>query len=285
MGGAGQASGISESPRIGLFRVAGAFFMRDLREDLSYRGAFILGLGASVVSLATLHFFSRFIDAGRVSGLSAYGGGYLPFALFGMVLLSLQHTAASAYPRQIRAAQLAGTLEATLATPTPSWMVLLCSPVYRFFRALLAAFFQCFLAWALFGVSFAGANVLALFVAIPLSLVAFSSLGFFAATTTMILRRSDPIGLFVGGLSTLAGGVVYPRAVLPSWLHFLGQLLPITHALELLRRAAFGSASLGDLTSPLLGLGLFAGILAPLGLFTFAWAVRRARRDGSLGHY
>ncbi|PIE18004.1 MAG: hypothetical protein CSA65_06880 [Proteobacteria bacterium] len=280
-----------EFARPGLLAVARAFLMRDLREDLTYRASFLLGLAAALFSLATLFFFSRFIDPGRLPALASYGGSYLPFALLGMVLLSLQHTAASAYPRQVRMAQLAGTLEAMLATPTPSWLVLLCSPVYRFGRALVSALLQCVLAWAFFGVSFAQADWLMLAWVVPLSLLAFSSLGFFSATATMVLRRSDPIGLAIGGLSTLAGGVFYPNAVLPSWLRAIGELLPITHALELLRRACFAPVAFGGLAAPsglsraVIGLSLFALVIAPLGLMAFVWAVRRARRDGSLSHY
>lgn len=269
----------------GLAAVAAAFFLRDLREDLSYRVTFLLNLGAALLTLSTLFFFSRFIGVGRLPSLAPYGGDYLSFGLLGMVLLSLQHTAVSAYPTRVRAAQLAGTLEAMLATPTPSWMVLLCSPVYRFARALLGAFVQCALAWAIFDVRFSGASITTLLAGVPLTLLAFSSLGFFAATFTMLLRKSDPLGLFLGGLSTLAGGVLYPQSALPKTLRLLGQLLPITHALELLRRASFGGASLTELVRPLLTLSVFAFLLAPLGLLAFIAAVRRARRDGSLSHY
>jgi ABC-type multidrug transport system permease subunit len=275
----------SQQARPRLLAVAWAFFVRDLREALTYRASFVISLAAALFSLTTLFFFSRFIDPGRLPSLASYGGAYLPFALLGMVLLSLQHTAASAYPQQVRAAQLAGTLEAMLATPTPSWLVLLCSPVYRFGRALLSALTQCVLAWAFFGVSFANADLLMLAWVVPLALIAFSSLGFFSATATMVLRRSDPVGLAIGGLSTLAGGVFYPNAVLPGWLRTVGELLPITHALELLRSACFAPAPLSALWRPTLGLMLFATVAAPAGLAAFVWAVRRARRDGSLNHY
>ena len=55
--------------------------------------------------------------------------------------------------------------------------------------------------------------------------------------------------------------------------------------MEWLRRGVFGGATLGPLGRPLLALGIFAGVVSPLGLLSFVWAVRRARRDGSLSHY
>ena len=40
-----------------------------------------------------------------------------------------------------------------------------------------------------------------------------------------------------------------------------------------------------ELLAPLLRLGAFCAAVVPLGLWGFSRAVRRARHDGSLGHY
>jgi ABC-2 type transport system permease protein len=81
------------------------------------------------------------------------------------------------------------------------------------------------------------------------------------------------------------GGVYYPVNVLPSWLNVIGQLLPLTHALELLRRSLLngeGFAQLGGELAILAGLTL---VLLPLGLLACQLAIRVARTDGSLSHY
>jgi len=65
----------------------------------------------------------------------------------------------------------------------------------------------------------------------------------------------------------------------------IGQLLPLTHALAALRGALLVGASPGALVTPLLALALFTVVLAPLGVGVFAFALRRARIDGSLSHY
>ena len=78
---------------------------------------------------------------------------------------------------------------------------------------------------------------------------------------------------------------MYPVTVLPAWLRQVGRFLPLTHALAVLRGALLVGAGPGDLGQSLLALLVFAGVLAPVGAGTFAYALRRARIDGSLSHY
>jgi ABC-2 type transport system permease protein len=129
------------------------------------------------------------------------------------------------------------------------------------------------------------ANWLALAVAVPPIIGAFAGLGLLAAGTTMLIRRTNPIAMVIGSLSFFLSGVIYPVSVLPAWLRAAGQLLPLTHALEALRGALLAGASPGALAAPLLALVLFTVVLAPLGVAVFAFALRRARIDGSLSHY
>jgi len=265
--------------------VARAFFRRGLQEALSYRAAFVMQLFTGALSLASFFFLASFIDLGRSPLLAQYGGDYLSFGLVGMVLLNLQFTAVSVYPTTIRQAQVAGTLEAMLATPTPAWLVLVCAPLYRFSTAFFWGVLLIVAGGLFFGLRFDNANAASIALTLPLCVLAFASLGFFGAAATMVLRRPDPISYVLGAVSTLVGGVFYPTQILPAWLQSAGKALPITHALELVRRATFANASIEELGAPLVGLALFCVVSVPLGLAAFAWSIRRARRDGSLTHF
>ncbi len=269
----------------GILRVARAFFLLGLQDALSYRVAFALRLVAVALSLTSFYYMARFIDMGRAPLLSPYGGDYLGFLLVGMVVINLQHSTISAYPVGIRQAQLSGTLEAMLATPTPGWQILLCSPAYSFVTSFLWA--GCYLAAGIgiFGVRFGPVGWPALGLTLPLCILAFASLGLLGGALTMLLRRGDPISLFIGGVSALLGGVMYPLGVLPPWMRALGRLLPITHTLEMTRRAVFAGATLAELAGPLADLSIFCLLALPAGALAFSFTLRRARRDGSLTHY
>ena len=62
-------------------------------------------------------------------------------------------------------------------------------------------------------------------------------------------------------------------------------MLPLTHALELVRGALLRGAGPRRAGGADGGLALFAVVLVPAGVGLFVFALRRARVDGSLTHY
>jgi ABC-2 type transport system permease protein len=178
-----------------------------------------------------------------------------------------------------------GTLEAELATPAPAWMVLAAAPVYEFGTSALRSAVYLFGATLLVGLDLGRTNALTVIVAVPLVLAAFVGLGLFTAGSTMLVRRTNPVSIILGSLSLFVSGVMYPVSVLPSWLRVVGRALPLTHVLVVLRGAFLSGASPSAVGGSLAALAIFAAVLIPAGAATFAYALRRARIDGSLSHY
>jgi ABC-2 type transport system permease protein len=129
------------------------------------------------------------------------------------------------------------------------------------------------------------ANYLAAALVLVLTVVAFSSIGIIAASFIMVLKRGDPIAWFFSAISGLLGGVYYPLEVMPGWMQWLARWLPITYALEAMRKALLLGAPITSLLSELLILGVFCCVLLPLSLYCFRYAVNRAKIEGSLSHY
>ena len=80
-------------------------------------------------------------------------------------------------------------------------------------------------------------------------------------------------------------GVFYPVSVVPRWMQQAANFLPLTHTLEGMRLAILRGYGLRQLIPQVVALLIFAAIVLPLSALAFAWAVRRAKRDGSLTHY
>jgi ABC-2 type transport system permease protein len=266
-------------------RVLAAFLLREVREALSYKAAIAIQLAGLLLALGALYYLARFIGVGRSAELAAYGSDYLGFALLGFILTELQQVAVGSFAQRVRNAQLAGTLEAMLATPARPWQILVAAPIGDFLEAAIRALSYLLIGWLGFGLHLQLDHAAPAIAAVALAMGAFVGLGLCAAAAAMLLRKSEPIGWAVSGLSVLVAGVVYPTAVLPGWLRGFGQALPITHALETIRRALLGGAGAAELARPLLVLAGFAACLLPLGLLAFAAALRRTRIDGSLTHY
>jgi ABC-2 type transport system permease protein len=120
---------------------------------------------------------------------------------------------------------------------------------------------------------------------IVLTNLTFVALGFFSAAFTILFQRGDPFRLLVGGASVLLGGVFYPTDLLPSWIGWVGNLLPITHGARTLRGILLRGETIWQYEFEVWLLIAFNLVLLPLGLYAFYWAVRRARLDGTLFQY
>lgn len=262
-----------------------AFVRRELAALGGYRAAFIIRIVGLALGVAAMVFLSRFVGAAANPHLTAYGGNYLGFMVLGLLAAEFQQVGVSGLAQRIRMAQMMGTLEAELATPAPAWMVLGAAPIYEFGAAALRSAAYLVGAALLLELNLEHANWLTLAAAMPLVIAAFSGLGLLAAGTTMLVRRLNPVAMIIGSLSFFLSGVMYPVTVLPDWLRAVGGMLPLTHALTVLRGALLTGAGPAALVDSFLALAVFAAVLAPLGAGVFRFALRRTRIDGSLSHY
>ncbi|HVU51361.1 MAG TPA: ABC transporter permease [Polyangia bacterium] len=266
-------------------RALRAFVRRELVAMSGYRAAFVTRAAGFVFAVVGMVYFSRFVGATANPHMAAYGGNYLGFLAIGFLATELQTVGLQGLSGRIRAAQMMGTLEAELATPAPAWMVLGAAPVYEFGTSALRSALYLWAATWLVGLQLPRTNVVTVAVAVPLVLAAFIGLGLFTAGSTLLVRRTNPVAVIFGSLSFFLSGVLYPVSVLPGWLRALGHFLPLTHVLVVLRGAFLAGASPSAVSGSLAALAIFAAVLIPAGAATFAYALRRARVDGSLTHY
>lgn len=114
------------------------------------------------------------------------------------------------------------------------------------------------------------------------SFALFASLGITIAAITIVLKQTGSlVGIVTQGIGLLSG-TFYPIELLPRPLQVLGQLIPITWTLTVLRESLLlGVTPVGSF----LALVLVSIIAMPVSFGLLRLAVNRARRDGSLAHY
>ncbi len=269
-----------DRPSVGV--VLAASLRRSLVEEASEitpNLLYVISLGVGILSQA---FFARLVDAAPNAMLGAYQGHFAAFLLLGVSLLDVQNATVGGLSRAIREAQLSGSLESLLATPTPTGLVLMALMLPASVAALARMVVYAIVGRFLFGLSFANVSplgVLAVLVAAFASFAAFTLVG---AALTMILRRSDPISRLIAAMSIVAGGVFYPSSVLPKWLSVAGSFLPIAPALEGLRAAVMHGAGPLALEGPLARLLAVVVVVGPVGAWLFGRMIARARVDGSM---
>lgn len=262
-----------------------AFVRRDFLSEISYRFSFFLQLGGILLSVVTWFFIARLFGGVVVEGLVPYGGSYFAFVIVGVAFSNYLQTSLFGLSRNIRDAQMMGTLEALLVTQTGPPLIILASSLYGFCVTSLRVVVYLVFGALLFGLDLGQANYLGALLMLALTIVAFMSLGILSASFIMVFKKGDPVGALIMGLSWFIGGVYYPTSVLPDFLRKLGYLLPITHSLEGIRLTLLQGQSIAEVGGSLAALALFCLVMIPLSLLAFRFAVNRAKRDGTLTQY
>jgi ABC-2 type transport system permease protein len=265
-------------------RVPWAFLVRDFREDSSYKIGFLFRVATAMINVAIYYFIASAFGSAAAPYLGSYGGNYFAFVIIGVAFSEYLAIGIGAIGDSIRQGQTTGTLELMLLSPTRLVVTLLSSSLWSYVFATLRVLVYLIVGVAL-GMRFDQANLPFALLSLTLAIVSFNALGLFSASVIILMKRGDTFGWALRVSSLVLGGVYYPVDVLPGWLRMLGQLLPLTHALELLRRSLLLGEGFAQLWGELLILAGLTIALLPLGVLACHLAIRVARTDGSLSHY
>jgi len=260
------------------------FFWRDLTIARTYRTVFLLEAIEALFGAAMFYYVARFVDTPELQHALPQGGSYFAFSLVGFVFLDYLNAALDTFDRSLEEARDGGTLEHLLVTQTSLPVFLAGSAIYPFAATTLRI--AVYVAWAavLFGFPLFAANWFAVFAVLLVALLAFSGLGILSASYLLLFKRGNPAKWFFLGISGVAGGMLFPVSILPDWLQVVAHLNPVTYALEAMRAALLGGATVASLWRPLAILLLFAAVLLPVSMGVFAWALRRTKITGTLSH-
>lgn len=261
------------------------FFKRDLRIESSYKAAFLFEYMTTLLPLLTFYFIAKLVGANSAASLTPYGGKYFPFAVVGLAFMQYFTIALTNFAATIRRTQMAGCLEAMLSTQTSPRTVIILSSAYSYLMKLFHLVLVLVVSGLFLGVDFDSCNFLSVAVVLILSIVSLSGLGIFSAAFIVVMKKGDPIEWFIGSISSMLGGALFPVSLMPDWLQRIATLLPTTYALEALRQAMLKGASIIVLWREITILGVMAVVLLPASVWVFAKAVDKGRRDGTLMHY
>jgi ABC-2 type transport system permease protein len=100
----------------------------------------------------------------------------------------------------------------------------------------------------------------------------------------LLFKRGNPAKWFILGVSSIAGGMLFPVNILPPCLQVVAHLNPVTYALDAMRGALLDGASIFSIARSLLLLLAFGALLLPLSVVVFSWVLRRTKITGTLTH-
>lgn len=258
------------------------FIVKDAQIAVSYRLQFLFQFTRVFFKLAVVYFIARMLEScGTPKILQAYGADYFSFALVGLAINNYLQTGLVTVTNDIRQTMNQGTLEALCASPMGYGWLLLCMALWPFLFETVRVGCYFLVGTLVFGMRLSHANWAGSALTMALTIPLFLMLGIASSSILIVTKRGDPINWFFTGASGILAGAMFPISVLPPWLQFVALCLPLTHALEALRRCLLAGASCADVRSHLVALLLFTVVLLPVTCVVNAVCMARAKRMGA----
>ncbi len=259
-----------------------AYLKKEWLIQMSYRFMFLFSVFGVFTTIATYFFIDRLFGRQITPDLAPFGAPYFAYVLVGNAFFAYVGSAIGGMAGRIGTEQSLGTLEVLLGTPTRLWVLILGMAVWNTLYASAEVVLFFLVGGAGFGVDFSAINWPALLAILGLVILVFNSIGLAEAGCLLVFKRGAVAAWAVNGVWALLGGVFFPVTVLPPWLQGLAEINPITHAIRGLQLAIFQGAPVSQISYELGVLGFYSVLLVPLGLWTWRWALRRGKIEGSL---
>jgi ABC-2 type transport system permease protein len=161
-----------------------------------------------------------------------------------------------------------GTMENLLATPVRPLEVMIGKTTPYVGVGAIQVAIVLIVATLLFRIPFTG-SFLAFLIAVTLFILANLMLGYLISTVARTQMQAMQMTFFIFLPSILLSGFMFPFRAMPGWAQAIGETLPITHFLRIVREVVLKDAGLGDIVGDLLPLTLILLVLAVLALLRF----------------
>ena len=269
----------------GELRKLPAFVRRDFIVAWSYRLPFVGDWIGLALQAFMFYFVGLIVDPAKLPSFGGTPTTYMEFVAVGIAISAFLTLALGRVAVGMQQEQFAGTLESLLMTPTSPATVQLGSVVYDLiYIPIRTAAFLVVIAIA-FGLDFDASGLLPALVVLLVFIPFVWGLGVASAGATLTFRRGSGLVGLGSTVLVLFSGAFYPLDVLPSWVASIAELNPITIAVDGMREPLLAGTGWE-------GVGTAVAILVPLsvvsltvGVWAFRAALRRERRQGTLGLY
>ncbi len=161
-----------------------------------------------------------------------------------------------------------GTMEMLIATPVRPAEVMAGKILPYVFVGYVQTFVFIVAARLVFGVPFEG-SVAAFFVGFNLFIVVNLALGFLISTAARSQMQAMQLSFFTILPSILLSGFMFPFAGMPGWAQALGQAVPATHFLRLVRKVMLKGGGLADVGGDLMAMLAILAVISVIAMLRY----------------
>ena len=101
---------------------------------------------------------------------------------------------------------------------------------------------------------------------VMLFIIASLALGFLISTVAQTQLQAFQLSFFYMLPSILLSGFMFPFRGMPIWAQWIGQVIPVTHFLRVVRGALLKGESIGGLAPELLALAIFMCVVTAIAM-------------------
>jgi hypothetical protein len=263
------------------FSKAWALVKRDILNWSSYRSQVITSVFGAIIGISSWGVMGTY----NSTTVPQYGVNYVTFLVSGILLSNVIIPISSGVSSRLAPWSIETLLMTGISAPT----YVLGTIGWAYMLSLAFIIPQLAFVLYLFPVQF-HVNGISLLVAIIFSGAIMFSLGMISSGIRLVTKVTDPITWFLGVASALFAGMTFPIEHLNSLypgLSTVSWFIPQTWIYDTVRLSILSDSSLTDpsVAQAFLGAGVVALILIPLGVYSFQWGLRRAKREGNIGWF
>jgi ABC-2 type transport system permease protein len=266
-----------------------ALMRRDMSAWTSYKMQVVIAILGALIGFASWGFNASYrninVTFQSFQPTPVYQTTYISFIITGIlvsnVVLSLTGGVTSGLrPWMIESILMTGMRPSTFVLGTVAWSYIL-SVIFFIPQFLIGVFFF-----------HAGLNVnfLSFIISVAISGVIVFGISMASVGLRLVTKVSDPINWMLGISMSLLSGQTFPVQYLNNFFPGISNIswaLPYTWIFNIIRLSTLTGASVFD---PSVGAAflislVYAVVLVPVGLYTFLWGVRRAKKQGTLGWF
>jgi ABC-2 type transport system permease protein len=263
------------------FRKAWSMAKKDISRWASYKTQAAISTLGAALGIVTWGLNSTYVNR----PVPQYNTDYVSFLIVGILISSLILPLQQGIQSRISPWTLESILMTGIKTPT----FILGTVVWPYVLSVIL-----FVPQLVIGVVYFHANLVVNPITFVLSLVISAtiifSLAIIATAFRIVTKTSDPVTWSLGVAASLFSGMTFPIQHLNDYVPGLANvawILPQTWVYHIVRLSTLEGASIFDpgTAFTFIVAALFGVILLPISMQVFRWGLRRAKKDGSLGHF
>ena len=262
-----------------------ASFKKDFLFQFSYKLSFFTELVFAFLLVFFLFFLSKSFNFSEDSFYSRFKGEFFLFSITGFSIVNLMGQSYAAISNNLREAQSFGYIEELFVSKNRFIFLSISSVFYTFVKSFLRLLLIFIVSWALSDQILSIQDIITLLAVCCITLVAFIGISMIGLSIILIYKKGDYLSLvFVGG-SLIISGAIYPNDVLPQIFIYLSELMPLTHALDIIRNELVEESNVNSSYFSALKLIFLAILYIVLGYLSISRAIDTSRKKGTLSHY